>query len=75
MITTLDLPQDIVSQAQGVAAARKTTLQALVIEGLRTVLRTSPPATTTSQQALTRLRTGLHLGGGKLLSRDESHAR
>ena len=74
MITTLDLPQEIVTQAQNVATARKTTLQALVVEGLRTVLRASMP-TTTSEQALARLRAGYHLGGGKPLSRDEAHAR
>ena len=74
MITTVDLPQEIFTQAQDVATARKTTLQALVVEGLRTVLRSSVPATT-SEQALTRLRAGYHLGGGKPLSRDEAHAR
>ena len=74
MITTLDLPQEIVTQAQDVATARKTTLQALVVEGLRTVLRASVP-TTTSEQALARMRAGYHLGGGKPLSRDEVHAR
>jgi len=74
MMTTLDLPQEIVTQAQDVATARKTTLQALVVEGLRTVLRASVP-TTTCEQALARLRAGYHLGGGKPLSRDEAHAR
>lgn len=75
MITTLDLPQEIVDQAQGVAEARNTTLQALVVEGLRVVLRESagpiPPATA----ALGRLRAGLRLGGGRPLTRDEAHAR
>ena len=75
MITTLDLPQEIVTQAQGVATARKTTLQALVVEGLRTVLRASAPPSTASEQALARLRKGYPLGGGKHLSRDEAHAR
>jgi hypothetical protein len=74
MITTLDLPQEIVTQAQDVAMARKTTLQDLVVEGLRTVLRAAVP-TTTSEQALARLRAGYHLGGGQPLSRDEAHAR
>jgi len=74
MITTLDLPQEIVTQAQDVATARKTTFQALVVEGLRTVLRAAVP-TATSEQALARLRAGYHLGGGKPLSRDEAHAR
>lgn len=74
MITTLDLPQEIVTQAQDVATARKTTLQALVVEGLRTVLRAAAPATT-SEQALARLRAGYHMGGSKPLSRDEAHAR
>ena len=75
MITTLDLPQEIVTHAQGVATARKTTFQALVLEGLRTVLRASAPSATASEQALARLRAGYHLGGGKPLSRDEAHAR
>ena len=74
MITTLDLPQEIVTQAQDVATARKTTLQALVVEGLRTVLRAAVP-TTTGEQALARLRAEYHLGGGQPLSRDEAHAR
>ncbi len=74
MITTFDLPQEIVSQAQDVAMARKTTLQALVVEGLRSVLRVAVPATT-SEEALVRLRKGYPLGGGKPLSRDEVHAR
>ncbi len=74
MITMLDLPQEIVTQAQDVATVRKTTFQALVVEGLRVVLRSSVP-TTTSEQALARLRAGHHLGGGKPLSRDEAHAR
>ncbi len=75
MITTLDLPQEIITQAEGVATSRKTTLQALVIEGLRTVLRTAAPSATVSQQALMRLRTGFHLGGGQPLTREDAHAR
>lgn len=75
MITTLDIPQEIVAEAEGVAAARKTTLQALVVEGLRTVLRGSTPPAATSQEALMRLRTGFHLGGDHPLTRDEAHAR
>ncbi len=75
MITTLDLPQEIVTEAEDVATARKTTLQALVVEGLRTVIRASAPPATASAQALARLRAGFHLGGGKPLTRDEAHAR
>ena len=75
MITTLDLPQEIVTQAEGVATARKTTLQALVVEGLRTVLRASSPPASVSQQALMRLRTGFDLGGEQPLTREDTHAR
>jgi hypothetical protein len=75
MTTTLDLPQDIVSQAEELAAARKTTLEALVIEGLRSVLRTTPTDPAIANQALGRLREGFHLGGGKALTRDQAHAR
>lgn len=75
MTTTLDLPQDIVSQAEELAASRKTTLEALVVEGLRSVLRTAPTDATIASQALVRLREGFHLGGGKALTRDEAHAR
>jgi hypothetical protein len=75
VITTLELPEDIVAQANGVARKRKTTLQALVLEGLRTVLRNSTPCEADSREALARLRSGFHLGGGKPLTRDEAHAR
>jgi hypothetical protein len=75
MITTLDLPQEILTKAQGVAAARQTTLQALVVEGLQVVLNTSQLATSSTQAALSRLRTGFHMGGEKPLTRDETHAR
>ena len=75
MNTTLDLPREVLARAESVAAARKTTLQALVIEGLRAVIRSTPPSASASRGALQRLRTGLHLGGGKPLTRDEAHAR
>jgi hypothetical protein len=76
MITSFDLPEEIVDQAQGVAAARKTTLQALVLEGLRVVLRESiAPVSSSAEAALERLRRGLHLGGGRPLSREDLHAR
>lgn len=73
MITTLDLPKEIIDQAEGVATARKTTLQALVVEGLRTVIRSSD-AQGSSHGALERLRAGFHLGG-KPLTRSEANAR
>ncbi len=75
MITTLDLPQEIVTQAEGVATARKTTLHALVVEGLRTVLRAASPPASVSQQALMRLRAGFHLGGDQPLTREDAHIR
>jgi hypothetical protein len=75
MITTLDLPQEIVTQAQGVAEARKTTLQALVVEGLQSVLRGSQSTASAAPQALARLRTGLKMGGGEPLTRNQAHAR
>jgi hypothetical protein len=75
MITTFDLPEDIVAQAEGVASARNTTLQALIVEGLHSVVQASTQNTAAQQEALLRLRTGVHLGGGKPLTRDEAHAR
>jgi hypothetical protein len=75
MITTLDLPQEIVTQAQGIAKARKTTLQALVVEGLQSVLRGSESTAAATPQALARLRAGLNMGGGEPLTRDQAHAR
>ena len=71
----MDLPQDILARAQSVAAARQTTLQALVVEGLKTIIDTAPPGADVVQAALSRLRAGLHLGGGKPLSREEAHGR
>jgi hypothetical protein len=38
MKTTVDLPDGLVNEAKGVAAARNTTFRALLVQGLRLVL-------------------------------------
>ena len=87
MTTTLDIPQHLLDRVQGLAVARNTTLQALVTEGLQTVLEASVssgagdrssstgPSPSVASGALARLRAGVPLGGGKLLTREEAHAR
>jgi len=42
MLTTIDLPEDLLRQAEAEAARRGVDVQALLQEGLRTVLQQSP---------------------------------
>jgi len=73
MMITLDIPKEIIAEAEALAAARNITLQDLVVEGLRAVIGRVARSYDT-EAALKRLRTGLHLGGEPIL-RTETHAR
>jgi len=73
MKTTFDLPADLLERSKIAAAKRRTTLKKLVIEGLETVL-VSDASTTSPDEAIERLKRGLHLGG-KTLTRNEIHVR
>ena len=43
MKTTVDIPDSLLAEAKELAAQRRTTLKALVEQGLRQVLRRGPP--------------------------------
>jgi hypothetical protein len=73
MKTTLDLPDELLHRAKILAAQRRTTLKELVLTGLQTVLD-ADASSVSRDEAVARLRAGLHLGG-QPLSREESHAR
>ena len=73
MKTTIDLPENLLHRAKVTAAQRKTTLRDLVATGLDWVIRSSD-IRTEKPAALSRLRTGLHLGGTPL-TREQAHER
>jgi len=73
MKTTIDLPDEILRRAKVLAAQRQTTLKALVLAGLDWVLQ-SESAVGRRDEAVGRLRQGLHLGGHPL-SRQDAHGR
>ena len=73
MKTTIELPDDLLERTKVAAAQRRTSLKKLVIEGLEIVLGDAPPAPDVSA-ALDRLEKGIHLSG-KMLTREEAHAR
>lgn len=49
MLTTIDLPEELLRQAEAEAMRRGVDVQALLQEGLRTVLQQSPSRETTNQ--------------------------
>ncbi len=69
MKTTIDLPDEILHRTKITAARRRTTMKALLIEGLEKVLN-EEDTTSSSISALARLQNGYHLGG-KPLPRNE----
>ena len=73
MKTTIDLPEELLHRAKILAAQRQTTLKELVLAGLDWVLRTEA-GVGRRDEALGRLKKGLHLGG-QPLSRQEAHGR
>lgn len=73
MKTTIDLPDSIFHRTKIAAAERRTTIKNLVVEGLEVVLNREKPTSTTAD-ALARLRKGLHFTG-KPLAREEAHER
>ena len=69
MKTTIDLPDEILHRTKIAAVRRRTTMKALLIEGLEKVLN-EEDTTSSSISALARLQNGYHLGG-KPLPRNE----
>lgn len=72
MKTTIDLPDPIFKRTKIAAAQRGTSIKNLVIEGLEHVLNVGAE-NTSSEDALSRLKSGYHLGS-KPLTRDQAHA-
>lgn len=72
MKTTIELPDVIIERVKIAAARRRTSMKALVIEGLERVLRDEGPSGP-PPETLARLRSGYHLGG-RPLTRKEIHA-
>lgn len=73
MKTTIDLPDEVLHRAKIVAAQRRTTLKELFLSGLEMAMRLEAEAPV-REEALTRLRRGLNLGG-RPLPREEIHER
>ncbi len=73
MKTTIDVPDELLHRMKILAAQRQTTLKELVLAGLDWVLR-SEVAASRRDEAMDRLKRGLHLAG-EPLGRQEAHER
>ena len=71
MKTTIDRPDELLHRVKILAAQRQTTLKELVLAGLDWVLQ-SEVAASRRDEAMDRLKRGLHLAG-KPLGRQEAH--
>lgn len=77
MKTTIDLPEDILHSAKIYSAQRKTTLKALVIEGLTLVTRGDNQHEANRKKVMEQLVKGLEAKNTspmQPLSREEAHA-
>ncbi len=79
MKTTIDLPEDVLTNAKIVAAKRRITLRELVLQGLRLVTETPPAAERKKREAeLRNLLEAMRAGNTEPmapLKRDEIYER
>jgi len=72
---TLAIDEDVIQKARVVAAKRGTSLSGLLTQELLRLVREDEAYHLARTQALLRLATGAHLGGGELPARESLHER
>jgi hypothetical protein len=72
---TVQLDQAVIRDAKVVAARRSTSLSKFLAEEIRQIAAQESNYERNKNLALARLRKGYDLGGAKMPSRDEIHAR
>lgn len=72
---TLRLDRDLIRKAKVVAANRETSVSQLLSEKLEEIVRQGEAYERAKRSALADLDAGFHLGGKRMLNRDELHER
>jgi predicted transcriptional regulator len=72
---TLSLRTEIIQKARTLAAKRSTSISGMLADALEALVTDDEAQQHASASAIARMERGLHLGGGRLVSRDELHER
>ena len=72
---TVSLSTEIVQKARVLAARRSTSISGMLAEQVESLVNCDEAQERATRSAIVRMERGLHLGGGRLLSREELHER
>jgi hypothetical protein len=72
---TVSLSIQTIQKAKLLAAKRSTSISALIAEQVESLVGADEAYERAAASAIARMERGFHLGGGKLVSRDELHER
>ena len=72
---TVSLSVHVIRKAKILAAKRATSISGMLAEQIETLVNNDDAMERASQSAIARMERGLHLGGGRMSSREELHER
>jgi predicted transcriptional regulator len=72
---TVSLSTHIVQKARILAARRSTSISGMLAEQIESLVNSDDAQERASASAIARMERGLHLGGGRMMSREELHER
>jgi hypothetical protein len=72
---TISLSIQLIRKIKILAAKRSTSISGLLASQVETLVREDDHYERAAASAIARMERGLHLGGGRLVSRDELHER
>lgn len=72
---TVSLSVNVIRKAKILAAKRSTSVSGMLAEQIEALVNEDEVQERASASAIARMERGLHLGGGKLTSRNELHER
>lgn len=72
---TVNLSTHVVQKARILAAKRSTSISRLLAEQIEALVGADEAYERASASAIARLERGFHLGGGRMVNRDDLHER
>jgi predicted transcriptional regulator len=72
---TVSLSPDIIQKARVLAAKHSTSISGMLAEQIESLVNSDQAQQRASASAIARIERGLHLGGARLMSREELHER
>jgi predicted transcriptional regulator len=72
---TISLRTEVVQKARILAASKSTSISGMLAQQIEALVDTDEAQRRASASAIARMQRGLHLGGGRLVSREELHER